>query len=221
MRGIAGAVACVMLCAVGAAGSGPAAADILVNVSKTSQRMSVLIDGSARYNWKVSTGARRYTTPSGVFQPRWLARKWTSRQYNNAPMPHSIFFHEGYAIHGTHHVSRLGRIASHGCVRLAPGDAERLYKLVQRNMTETRIVVSNDVIDKPGEAPKPKPNLLVAEAPASGSGGKSSTAFAAIAMAPKHAMPQISRSAENTERHERITPKPARTVRAQRPGFHW
>ncbi len=166
-----------------------------MNVSKTSQRMSVLVDGTARYNWKVSTGATRYTTPNGVFKPQWLARKWKSRQYNNAPMPHSIFFHQGYAIHGTKEVSRLGRIASHGCVRLAPENAAQLYSIVQKQMANTRIVVSNDVIDMPGEAPKKKPSQFVAEntvAPAA----KFDVALEAMALAPKKKPSEV--VAENT-----------------------
>ena len=144
----------------------PATADIMVNVSKTSQRMSVLVDGTSRYNWTISTGAKRYTTPSGVYKPQWLARKWRSKQYNNAPMPHSIFFHEGYAIHGTTEVAQLGKIASHGCVRLHPDNAAKLYELVQKHMANTRVVVSDDVIESPGSAPKKKPSQIVAQKPA-------------------------------------------------------
>ena len=140
----------------------PAAAEILVNISKSSQRMAVLVDGTARYTWLISTGSARYTTPNGVYRPQWLARKWRSRKYGNAPMPHSVFFHNGYAIHGTTEIARLGKSASHGCVRLHPENAAKLYALVQKEMAETRIVVSNDAIDAPGEPPK-KPSLLVAD----------------------------------------------------------
>lgn len=125
--------------------------------------MSVLVDGTARYTWKISTGAKNYTTPSGVYAPQWLARKWFSKKYNNAPMPHSIFFHEGYAIHGTTEISRLGKIASHGCVRLHPENAAKLYEIVQKQMAHTRVVVSDDAIDTPDEAPKKKTNRYVAE----------------------------------------------------------
>lgn len=159
MRRVAGVAASVALCAAAlAAGYVPAAADVLVNVSKTSQRVSVLVDGSQKYNWLVTTGAKRFTTPSGVYKPQWMARKWKSKQYNNAPMPYSIFFHQGYALHGTTDIARLGRIGSHGCVRLHPDNAEKLYSLVQKNMENTRIVVSDDVIEKPGEPPKKKRN---------------------------------------------------------------
>src|SRR5207344_146406 len=93
MRRIATTVAWAALCALVVTGPRPASADILVSISKPSQRMSVLVDGTARYNWAVSTGAKNYTTPSGVYKPQWLARKWLSKKYHNAPMPHSIFFH--------------------------------------------------------------------------------------------------------------------------------
>src|SRR6476646_2958847 len=111
MHRIALAAVGATVCALGLAEPRPASADVLVNISKSSQRMSVLVDVTSRYNWAVSTGAKRYTTPSGVYKPQWLARKWRSKQYHNAPMPHSIFFHNGFAIPGTTEIARLGKIA--------------------------------------------------------------------------------------------------------------
>jgi lipoprotein-anchoring transpeptidase ErfK/SrfK len=120
----------------------PAAADILITINKGTQRMSVAEDGRVLYQWRVSTGVRGHGTPSGVFHPQWMARSWFSRKYYNAPMPHAIFFHKGYAIHGTYNISRLGGPASHGCVRLYPANAAILYSLVQHEgMANTRIVV--------------------------------------------------------------------------------
>jgi len=120
----------------------PAAADLLVRIDKSSQRMSVIVDGSPRYTWKVSTGLCG-GPPSGTYRPQRLERFWRSRKYDWAPMPHSIFFYKGYAIHGTNYVRRLGRRASHGCVRLHPSNAAVLYALVrQEGMRNTRIVVS-------------------------------------------------------------------------------
>jgi lipoprotein-anchoring transpeptidase ErfK/SrfK len=122
----------------------PARADIVVQIDKSSQRMAVMVDGTMRYNWSVSTGRRGYGTPSGVFRPQSMARRWFSRRYYNSPMPHSIFFHHGYAIHGTSELKRLGGPASHGCVRLAPSHAAALFALVQRDgPRRTRIVISN------------------------------------------------------------------------------
>ena len=111
----------------------PARADVVVQIDKSSQRMAVSVDGAMRYNWPVSTGRSGYGTPSGVFHPQMLARRWFSRKYYNSPMPHAIFFYYGFAIHGTNDLTRLGGPASHGCVRLHPSHAAALFALVQRN----------------------------------------------------------------------------------------
>ena len=111
----------------------PARADGVVQIDKSSQRMAVSIDGATRFNWPVSTGRGGYGTPSGVFRPQSMVRLHFSRKYYNSPMPHSIFFYYGFAIHGTNDISRLGGPASHGCVRLHPSHAAALFALVQRN----------------------------------------------------------------------------------------
>jgi lipoprotein-anchoring transpeptidase ErfK/SrfK len=122
----------------------PARADVVVRIDKSSQRMAVSVDGAMRYSWPVSTGRRGYGTPSGVFHPQMMARRWFSRKYYNSPMPHAIFFHRGYAIHGTYDLARLGGTASHGCVRLHPSNAAALFALVERRgRGNTRIVVAN------------------------------------------------------------------------------
>ena len=125
------------------AASTPADASILIKVSRASQRMSVQVDGEALYTWRVSTGRGVYGTPGGSYRPQTLARRWFSSKYHNAPMPYSIFFHRGYAIHGTSSISQLGGRASHGCVRLHPSNAATLFRLVQREgMDNTRIVIN-------------------------------------------------------------------------------
>jgi lipoprotein-anchoring transpeptidase ErfK/SrfK len=111
----------------------PALAEIVVQIDKSSQRMSVSVNGEPRYTWPVSTGRSGYGTPSGVFAPQMMARRWFSKKYYNSPMPHSIFFYHGFAIHGTTDLRRLGGPASHGCVRLHPSNAATLYALVERN----------------------------------------------------------------------------------------
>jgi lipoprotein-anchoring transpeptidase ErfK/SrfK len=136
-RGLIAAAAIVMTTSV------PARADVVVQIDKSSQRMAVSVDGSPRYNWPVSTGAGGYGTPSGVFHPQSMARMHFSRRYYNSPMPHSIFFYYGFAIHGTNDIARLGGPASHGCVRLHPSHAAALFALVQRNgPRSTRIVIN-------------------------------------------------------------------------------
>lgn len=121
----------------------PANANIEVRVNKASQRMAVIIDGVPSYTWPVSTGLGGGPR-SGTYTPQRLERKWFSRKYNWAPMPHAVFFDEGYAIHGTIHVKNLGRRASKGCVRLHPDNAAILFNLVQkRGMKNTRIIVES------------------------------------------------------------------------------
>ena len=121
----------------------PARAGVVVQIDKSSQRMAVNVDGMMRYNWPVSTGRSGYGTPSGVFHPQLMARRWFSRRYYNSPMPHSIFFYGGFAIHGTYELSRLGGPASHGCVRLHLSHAAALFSLIERDgRSNTRIVIN-------------------------------------------------------------------------------
>lgn len=103
-----------------------------VYVDKSTQRLSVIQNGALLYVWPVSTGRNRFSTPSGVYTPERLERSWFSKAYYNSPMPHAIFFHNGYAIHGSYDISKLGGPASHGCVRLHPRNAALLYALVER-----------------------------------------------------------------------------------------
>jgi lipoprotein-anchoring transpeptidase ErfK/SrfK len=119
-----------------------AEASVVVHIDRSSQRMAVIVDGAARYNWRVSTARAGYVTPPGTYHPQMLARQWFSRKYYNSPMPHSIFFYGGFAIHGTYEISRLGGPASHGCVRLDPSNAAILFGLVEREgMGSTTIVI--------------------------------------------------------------------------------
>jgi lipoprotein-anchoring transpeptidase ErfK/SrfK len=103
----------------------------------------VSVDGVPRYHFAVSTGRAGFGTPNGTYQPQRLERTWFSKEYYNSPMPHSIFFHGGYAIHGSYEISRLGGPASHGCIRLHPQNAATLFALVkQQGAGSTTIVVS-------------------------------------------------------------------------------
>lgn len=89
----------------------PAHADVAVYIDKSSQSMTVRVNGFPLYYWQISSARRGYRTPNGTFRPQRLARHWYSRKYHNSPMPHSVFFYKGFAIHGTNYVSQLGRPA--------------------------------------------------------------------------------------------------------------
>lgn len=123
-------------------GLATAKAEVVAHISLSEQKMTVVVDGVERHRWPVSTARRGKYTPVGTFRPQTLVRMHYSTLYNSAPMPHSIFFHGNYAIHGTTEVSRLGRPASAGCVRLHPSNAKVLYGLVrERGMANVRIVL--------------------------------------------------------------------------------
>jgi hypothetical protein len=123
-----------------------AGAHVLINVDKSSQEMTVSVDGAPRYHFAVSTGRPGLGTPSGTFHPQRMEPTWFSKEYYNSPMPHAIFFHGGFAIHGSYEISQLGGPASHGCIRLHPDNAATLYALVQQEgMGATTIVVSGEL----------------------------------------------------------------------------
>jgi len=119
---------------------------ILVNIDKAAQEMTVFVDGVEKYDWPVSTGRPGYVTPSGSYTPGSMNKIWYSKQWDNAPMPNAIFFtKKGHAIHGTNEVRNLGKPASHGCVRLAPKNAQTLYNLVKETGLEnTQVVLSGE-----------------------------------------------------------------------------
>jgi lipoprotein-anchoring transpeptidase ErfK/SrfK len=134
------AVALLLAALAGAAPAAAATLAILIDISD--QKMSVVEDGRVVYHWDVSTARPGYLTPLGRFSPTRLEETWFSTVYDNAPMPHSIFFYGGYAIHGTTETARLGQPVSHGCVRLHPENAAALFEMVEwHGMDETEIFV--------------------------------------------------------------------------------
>src|SRR5215208_6821916 len=134
------AIAGVVMFLLGSAG--PAVADVRASIDLSAQAMTVTVDGLHYATWRVSTARRGYHTPIGSFRPYLLKRMHYSSKYENSPMPYSIFFRGGYAIHGTGYVKSLGRPVSHGCVRLHPRNAATLYRLVRSyGMSSTRIVI--------------------------------------------------------------------------------
>ena len=117
---------------------------VVVNIDISDQSMSVRVNGWPYGYWAVSTARSGYHTPRGSYRVTRMAKVYFSKKYDNAPMPNSVFFYGGFAIHGTYHIKALGRPASHGCVRLAPANAARLYALVQQyGPNRTRITLTD------------------------------------------------------------------------------
>jgi lipoprotein-anchoring transpeptidase ErfK/SrfK len=120
------------------------ATKLVAKVDLSSQTMVVSQNGVVKYKWPVSTGRSGYSTPTGSYSAKWLSRYHRSRKYNNAWMHYAVFYHGGYAIHATRDTKRLGRPASHGCVRLAPEHAAKFFSLVKRSgNSNTRIVINH------------------------------------------------------------------------------
>ena len=119
------------------------AATLVANISIGKQMMTVSENGFVKYRWKVSTARNGYVTPTGSWSVKWLSRDHRSRKYDNAPMPFAVFFNGGYAVHATFDLKRLGRPASHGCVRLHPDNAAQFFSLArQAGLANTRVVIT-------------------------------------------------------------------------------
>jgi hypothetical protein len=121
-----------------------AAASILITVDRSTQRMTVNVDGVQRWVWPVSTGRGGYATPAGSYTAFRMEEDHYSKEFDDAPMPHSIFFTKlGHAIHGTLDARHLGSAASHGCVRLSTANAAKLYALVEeQGLPNTKVVIT-------------------------------------------------------------------------------
>ena len=131
---------------------------MLIAVDETAQRMTVSVDGVPQFYWPVSTGRSGYETPTGNFAPMRMERDHYSKEWDDAPMPYSIFFTDrGHAIHGSTETKRLGSPASRGCVRLEPSNAAKLFALVETaGMANTKVVITGSGLagwDSPGRHP--------------------------------------------------------------------
>jgi len=119
----------------------PAAAEakVQISVDLSTQTIDVQASNGESYSWPISSARAGYVTPRGVYSANSLQAMHYSKKYHNSPMPHSIFFHGGFAIHGTYETASLGRPASHGCVRISTAHAAKLYSLVRAEGAIIRI----------------------------------------------------------------------------------
>lgn len=138
---------------------------LTLDVDLKTQRLTVMEGDAVKYVWPISSGRPGYSTPTGTFQPQWTARMWYSRQWDMAPMPYSVFFNRGTAFHATSATGMLGQRASHGCIRLHPGNAAKLYGLVHRHgLYSTKVIVHSSPSDP--VVAKRKPNRSYQQASA-------------------------------------------------------
>jgi hypothetical protein len=136
----------ILACGLAVSATLPARANVLINIDESNQAMSVRVDGALKYQWRVSTGAPGRDTPTGTFHTFRMEAEHFSKEFDDAPMPHSIFFtHAGHAIHGYTDIRHLGLPVSHGCVRLDPANATKLFALVkQEGLTNTTVVINGN-----------------------------------------------------------------------------
>ena len=139
---------------------GAAQAKVAITVDKDNQQMTVAVDGVERYHWPVSSGIPSYETPSGSFRTFRMEEDHYSKEFDDAPMPHSIFFTKiGHAIHGTDSESKLGSPASHGCVRLSKANAATLYALVEKDgVLNTTVTLTGSSQIALARNPRPRSN---------------------------------------------------------------
>jgi L,D-transpeptidase catalytic domain len=144
MRSVTLLPASLLAAALALPGASAAFANIDIAIDKNTQQMSVAVDGAQRYTWPVSTGRPGYDTPNGTFKVNRMDANHFSQEWDNAPMPHTMFFDmHGHAIHGFSDVAHLGLAVSHGCVRLAPANATVLFNLVKaEGMANTSVTVT-------------------------------------------------------------------------------
>ena len=144
MRSVALLPASLIAAALALPCASAAFANIDIAIDKNTQQMSVAVDGAQRYTWPVSTGRPGYDTPNGTFKVNRMDANHFSQEWDNAPMPHTMFFDmRGHAIHGFSDVAHLGLAVSHGCVRLAPANATVLFNLVKaEGMANTSVTIT-------------------------------------------------------------------------------
>jgi len=181
--------------------AGAAQAKVAITVDKDAQMMTVAVDGVERYHWPVSSGNPSHETPNGSFRAFRMEEDHYSKEFDDAPMPHSIFFTKiGHAIHGTESEGRLGTPVSHGCVRLSRANATTLYALVQeQGVLNTTVTLTGSSTVALARNPRARTAIARRDpapeyTPQYGDAAGDPTSLApqvAPQMAPRQAMPQV------------------------------
>src|SRR5258708_792558 len=174
--------------------TGAAQAKIAITVDKNAQMMTVAVDGVERYQWPVSTGIPSYETPNGSFRTFRMEEDHFSKEFDDAPMPHSIFFTKiGHAIHGTDFEGRLGAPASHGCVRLSKANAATLYAMVEKDgVLNTTVTLTGSSQIALARNPRTRPNTAVARPdPAPQTAPQYDSSRDPLGLAPPPVAPQV------------------------------
>src|SRR6266436_2153600 len=213
MRSFLIAVTSLLLFAAGAA-----QAKVSITIDKDAQMMTVAVDGVARYQWPVSTGNPSHETPNGSFRTFRMEEDHYSKEFDDAPMPHSIFFTKvGHAIHGTDSESRLGTPASHGCVRLSRANATTLYALVENEgVLKTTVTLTGSSQVALARNPRSRANTAVARRdPAQQYAPQYNAAGDPVVLTPQQANPDYIYPADGSSNGSYPAPRGRRLYDAQ------
>src|ERR1700753_4082229 len=192
MRSLFIALTGLTLFAAGLFTSNAAQAKIAITVDKDAQMMTVAVDGIERYHWPVSTGNPSHETPNGTFRTFRMEADHFSKEFDDAPMPHSIFFTKiGHAIHGTESESKLGAPVSHGCVRLSRANASTLYAMVEKDgVLNTTVTLTGSSQVALARNPRGRGTAVARGTPAPGSQYSSAGDPTSLAAHPRQYAPQ-------------------------------
>jgi hypothetical protein len=113
---------------------------VFAHVKKAEQKLYLYVNGQLQAVWATSTGTTGHGTPNFDTRPdgriynKYTSKKYPGGDYNGlGNMPYAVFIRGGFAIHGTGRGNwpKLGRPASHGCIRIHPDNAAVFNSLVR------------------------------------------------------------------------------------------
>lgn len=100
-----------------------------IDVDLGDQMLYAYVDNTAVASFLVSTGLPNTPTPTGRFYV-WVKLLFDDMRgpgYYLPDVPYTMYFYEGYGIHGTYWHSNFGNPMSHGCINMETGDAGWLF----------------------------------------------------------------------------------------------
>ncbi len=108
-------------------------------ISKGNNKLTWVIDGVPQYQFDVRFGSEQLPTREGTFAVTWKKVDVISNLYHT-PMPYSMFFSGGQAVHYSSNFARLGyNGSSHGCVNVR--DWNGIVRLYNDSRVGDKVVV--------------------------------------------------------------------------------
>lgn len=104
----------------------------VIDVDLSQQMLRAYEDGKILMEVKVSTGLPGTPTVKGSYRiySKYKSIGMSGPGYMLPNVPYTMFFLDGYSLHGTYWHKNFGRPMSHGCVNMKTEDAKRLFDWV-------------------------------------------------------------------------------------------